>query len=73
MKEQAKKVMLDHLTKKGYPDNMSNEQILAELKPMYLLLEEQQLTGGIDFATFYAIAQQKNFEDTIQRAFGGRG
>lgn len=41
-KEKIKKVMLDHLTTLGYPD-MHNEAIMAELKPMWVKLEEAGL------------------------------
>jgi hypothetical protein len=53
LKEKIKNVMLDHLTPLGYPDSMSYEQIMQELKPMWLKIEEAGLiTGDMNFHAF---------------------
>ena len=57
-------VMLGHLKTKGWP-NMTDQQILNELKPMWVRLEESGLTLGIDFRTFVTIAHIKLREIVI--------
>jgi hypothetical protein len=50
--ENIKQVMTKHLREKGYP-NMSNIQILGELRPMWIKLEEAGLIQpGMTFAAF---------------------
>jgi len=52
-----KKVMVDHLTTVGYPD-ITNEQIISQLKPMWIKLEESGLPlTGMNFNGFVNIAQ----------------
>jgi hypothetical protein len=58
LKEKIKKVMLEHLKSKGYP-NMTPEQIMRELKPMWVKLEELNLIQpGWNFTQFCMIAQE---------------
>ena len=58
-KAEAKAVMLEHLKSKGYPD-MTTQQILDELKPLYVKLEEAKLIpAGMNFKTFVQIAREK--------------
>lgn len=62
LQQKIKAVMLKHLQTKGYP-NMSVVQILRELKPMWIAIEDAQLvpTGG-SFAAFSQTAEQKATE-----------
>lgn len=64
LKSKIKQVMLDHLTPLGYP-HMSTEEILKELKPMYIKLEESGLTvPGMSYAEYVRHAEeQKLFAD----------
>lgn len=39
---EVQKIMIDHLTTKGYP-NLTGEEILREVKALYLILEEAGL------------------------------
>ena len=52
LKEQIKKVMLEHLETKGYP-NMEDMEIMRELKPMWIKIEEAGLVQpGMGFEAF---------------------
>lgn len=56
LKQNIKKVMVDHLTSIGYP-TISNEQIMRELKPMWIKIEEAGLiVPGMNFQGFAEIA-----------------
>jgi hypothetical protein len=56
LKQNIKKVMVDHLITIGYP-KITNEQILRELKPMWIKIEEAGLVvPGMNFQNFAAIA-----------------
>ena len=71
LKEQIKKVMVDYLTTKGFP-NISDDQIFMELKPMWLKLEESGLLQpGMNFQAFLQIAQVKRQEAQMSNMFGG--
>lgn len=51
--------MMDHLKSKGYPD-MSAEAIMAELKPMWIKLEDAGLIQfGWRYRDFVEIAQNE--------------
>jgi hypothetical protein len=70
LKSKIRAVMLDHLQTKGYPET-SSQQILAELKPMWIKLEEAQLTAGWNFLAFYATAHQMAEQDMLFRILRG--
>lgn len=58
LKENIRKVMVDHLTTVGYP-NITNEQVMRELKPMWIKIEEAGLVvQGMNFQNFASIANQ---------------
>lgn len=70
VKEQIRKVMIDHLKSKGYP-NMTADQIMAELKPMWLKLEDAGLIKkGWRYGQYVEIAQAQahyqNLKDTLE-------
>lgn len=57
-KDKVKKVMVDHLTTLGWP-KLSDEQVMSQLKPMWLKIEEAGLVvGDMNFMAFQAIANQ---------------
>lgn len=59
-KEKIKKVMVDHLTQSVKYPNCSNEQIMGQLKPMWILIEEAGLVlPGMNFQAFCAHAQNQ--------------
>lgn len=59
LKEQIRKIIVDHLTTKGYP-NLTEQQIMAELKPMWIKLEEAKLLQpGWTFPQFVKIANEQ--------------
>jgi len=52
LKEQIKKIMMDHLTTVGYP-NLNKLQILAELPKMWIKIEEAKLNKeGLNYRDF---------------------
>jgi len=54
--DKVRKVMNDHLVSLGYP-KMSNEQIMSQLKPMWIKIEEAGLiVGDMNFEAFCAHA-----------------
>ena len=54
--EKVKKVMIDYLTTLGYP-NIPDEQIMSELKNMWLKIEEAGLViEDMNFQAFCAFA-----------------
>ena len=56
LKAKVRQIMLDHLAMKGYP-NMTEEQTLAELKPMWIKFEEAHLIQpGWRYARFVETA-----------------
>lgn len=66
LKEKIKKVMLEHLKSKGYP-NMTPEQIMRELKPMWVKLEELNLIqSGWNFTQFCMIAQEVHLRTELE-------
>lgn len=70
LKEDIKKVMVDHLTTIGYP-NITNEQIMRELKPMWIKIEEANLVAkGMNFQNFAAIANHHFMVAEINDAIG---
>lgn len=59
LKGKIKKVMVDHLTTIGYP-NIPNEQIMGELKAMWIKIEEAGLvTDGMNFQAFAEHAESQ--------------
>lgn len=57
LKTKIKEVMVKHLKSKGYP-NMTPEQIMQELKPMWIAIEEAGLIRqGMSFQAFVMEAQ----------------
>lgn len=46
LKEKCRKIIVDHLTSKGYP-NLSRRGILNELQPMWIKMEEAGLMEDI--------------------------
>lgn len=72
LKEKIKTVMIDHLKSIGYP-NITNEQIMNELKPMWIKLEEANLIqSGMSFQEFTLHAQQQFMIADMINHFGGR-
>ena len=80
LKGKVRKVMLDHLTAKGYPE-LTTKQILSELKPMWLKLEEAGLIQkGWTYSTFARIASEQSrmqdmrdaMESELLKHFTGR-
>lgn len=59
LQKKLKNAMLEHLKTKGYP-NMTLDQIMNELKPMWIKLEESGLLP-------YGV----NFNNFVQSAHGG--
>ena len=60
--------MIDHLKSKGYP-NMTSKQILAELKPMWIKLEEAGLiSAGWKYAQYVEIAQAQEHYQNLRAA-----
>lgn len=52
-KRRVKDCMVQHLKTKGWPDNITNEEIMIELKPMWIKLEEAGLLKpGMSYNTF---------------------
>lgn len=69
-KAKVKKVMIDHLTELGYPE-LSNEQIMGELKNMWVKIEEAGLVvDGMNFSEFAGHAQNQFILSQIQDMFG---
>lgn len=75
LKERCREVMVKHLEAKGYP-NMTRRQILRELKPMWIALENAGLTpelkaAGYSFESFsnsaMSKAQEAAFEEFVQK------
>lgn len=70
LKEQIKKVMLDHLKSKGYP-NMSTDSILQECRPMWIKIEEAGLKQrGWTFQQFGQIAADASLFAQIRSSWG---
>lgn len=70
-KAKVKTLMLDHLKNTiGYP-NCTDEQIMKELKPMWVKIEEANLKlEGMTFVHFSAIAQDQYTFNQIKKAMG---
>lgn len=65
LKVKVKASMIEYLKTKGYP-NMSIDEVLQELKPMWLKLEEEGLIqSGMSFRAF----QEHAMERAIQASF----
>lgn len=71
-KAKVKKLIVDHITTVcGYP-NCTNEQIMQELKPLYVKIEEADLKlPGLTYAHFVAIAGDQYAFCQIKKAMGG--
>ena len=72
-KTKVKKLIIDHLTSVlGYPE-CTDEQIIKELKPMWLKIEEANLKlPGMTFAHFVSMANDQYTFSQIKKAMGGR-
>jgi len=58
-KDKIKKVMIDYLTRLGWP-KIPNERVMQELKPMWILIEEAGLIlPGMNYPAFVAQAQKE--------------
>jgi hypothetical protein len=58
----VKKVMTDHLKEKGWP-NLTDQQVLLELMPMWRKLEQAKLIlPGMTFKKFCETAERKALE-----------
>lgn len=69
-KEKIKKVMFDHLTMLGYP-NLTDDQIMSELKNMYVKIEEAGLVlSGMNFTTFQQIANNMYLVNQVKNMMG---
>lgn len=70
LKEKLKKVMVDHLTSVGYPD-ITDDQIMRELKPMWIKLEESGiLADGMTFAGFQSYANEEFMKSQFRGILG---
>ena len=59
LQQKLKAIMLEHLKTKGYP-NITMDQIMAELKPMWIKLEESGLLpSGVSFNNFVQSANAR--------------
>lgn len=68
LKAQIRKVMIDHLKSKGYP-NMTSKQILAELKPLWIKLEEAKLLQpNWNYNQFVEIAHAEEHYHNLREA-----
>ena len=66
----VKKVMIDHLTALGWP-KLTDEQIMTQLKPMWVKLEEAGLiVEGMDFNAYQAIANNAYMMKQVQDIMG---
>jgi len=66
--EKIKEVMIQHLRLKGYP-NMTPQQVLAELKPMWMKLGEAGLLPkGASYQSFVQVAQAESHYMTLKEA-----
>jgi hypothetical protein len=69
-KEAVKKVMLEHLTALGYPD-MGSDEIMGELKNMWLKIEEAGLvTGDMNYQSYLAHANNAYLSDQFRQTLG---
>ena len=69
-KEKIKEVMMTHLNSKGYP-KLTNDQIMAELKPMWVLIEEAGLkVDGMSYKMFCAKATEAMMFNQMKQMFG---
>jgi hypothetical protein len=69
-KQKIKQSMIDILTKNvKYPD-CSIQDILGQLKNMWLALEEANLTDGLNYAEFCQHAQGQAMFASIKNSFG---
>lgn len=69
VKEKVKKVMVDHLTALGYPE-MSPEQIMGQLKAMWIKIEEAGLIqSGMSYQAFLAHANDQYMISQINSMF----
>lgn len=71
-KEKIKKLMLSHLTAKINFPNCTNQQILNELKPMWILIEEANLKlPTMSFQAFVEHARQQAMVSEVTDLFKG--
>jgi hypothetical protein len=69
-KSKIKKVMIDHLTSLGYPD-MTTQEIMAQLKPMWIKLEEANLViPGMTLQGFAEHATNEAMKADLMNLFG---
>lgn len=69
-KEKIKTVMIEHLTALGYPD-LTDDQIIAELKNMWVKLEEAQLIlPGMSFMAYQHIANNMFLMSQVKGMMG---
>ena len=69
LKAKVREVIYSHLKSKGYPE-MNQAQILAELKPIWIKLEESQLIQrGWSYPAFVHCAQQAAMFADLLNAF----
>ena len=72
LREKVKNSMIEHLQTVGYP-NMEVDDVLQELKPMWVKLENEGLIqSGMNFRTFQEWAVQKAMEAQITDHIFGR-
>jgi len=71
IKEKIKNSMVEHLTKSiGYPD-CTNDQIISQLKPMWVKLEEENLIlPGMSFSAFTVHAEHAFLFQQMQGIMG---
>ena len=70
LKTKIKDVMLAHLNSKGYP-NLTGDEILAELKPMWNAIEEAGLKQpGMTFEDFVQRAHNAHIFQQMRNQFG---
>ncbi len=69
LKEQIKKIIVDHLTPLGYP-NMNKQQILDQLPKMWIKIEEAKLNKeGLKYVAFVQHAHSQALMSEIMGKF----
>jgi hypothetical protein len=69
-KEKIKKVMLEHLTAVGYP-NITDDQVMAELKNMWVKMEEAGLIlSGMSYMGFQQMANNAYLMNQVKNMMG---
>jgi hypothetical protein len=71
-KERIKTLMINHLKLKVNFPNCTNQQVLNELKPMWILIEEANLKlEGMTFQKFVEHARNQAMVSEVSNFFNG--